>query len=82
MPNSGEIHNPADRVIPWYTRLTTKQIPLLKQSIKWRERKLGIAYLDISTSIWLMCELEHLRKMLKFNLGLSHCGKGNTCGCS
>lgn len=83
MPDSGVIHNPSDRMIPWDTQLTADKIPLLRKSIAWRRRKLSRARMDPETSLWLMDELEHLRKMLKFNLELiADPSKGAACACS
>jgi len=59
----------AARMIPADTLITDKQFKTLKElSIPSRAKKLGKCKIgDIESTIWLMQELEHLRKLEKYN---------------
>lgn len=61
------LSNSSDRMIPWDTCLSIDKRESLQEAISIREKSLSKSRLDIESSLWLMDELIHLRKLLEFN---------------
>lgn len=56
------------KMIPINTKLPLDKIPLIKESLAWREDALKkLKYGDVEESLFLMMEIEHIKKLLKFN---------------